>query len=498
MKALRAIPFAVGVALFGFTALAQLGAESYYLQCKALYDQKVLDSAQATCELALTANSQHIPSLKLLSRIYLDRSNVGGASTYLNQLVQLAPDDPEVQFLQAKSKLLAGRPREALQLLPAIPSTEVILVKAQTYEKLGRYEEAYDTFLRIASSEEARLGVARLAEKLGKPFDAIGLLGSGPKEQLTKARLMWLSGDTKEAAKSLERVLPRLGPLEADYTKTLGLLAMVYYGLGESAKGSLVLRQLSSRTSLPSSLLGKVWPWLLVFLIYLALILYGESRIEPMRTVEMGSDRLWGPGTLHLWTILSIILAGIISVGFGQILYQNLLALFTPFQGSVIRPVFYFLLGCFAMLIAMRVVGRAGLQQALGPTSTWVEGIWAGVVLLVLLGLYSYLAKPLGLSSLSAMYPVFFGIALLEVVIRGMGHPAFQERYKELASIMVPLLFALVIPGPTLYFLIASIFLTWLYHRSKGALPGAIAWVMAGIILALIGSLPIIRTILGS
>ncbi|MCX8089072.1 MAG: tetratricopeptide repeat protein [Meiothermus ruber] len=496
MVALRAVPFAVGIALFAFTALAQLGAEGYYTQCKALYDQGVRDSAKATCQLALVADPNHLPSIKLLGRIYLDENNPGAAQPFLQQVKQLSPQDPEVALLEARYLLLQGRPSEALERLPRGLSTEAVLLRAQIYEALGRYEEAYATYRRIAASEEARLGAARLAERLGRPQEALGLLGSSPKEQLVKARLMWLSGDTRAAAEALEEVLPRLGPLEGDYTQTLGLLAMVYYGLGEFEKGSLVLRQLSSRVSLPSSLLGKIWPWLLVFLIYLGLVLYGESRIEPMRTVEMGSDRRFGPGSIHLWLILALVLAGLASVGIGQLLYQNLLALFTPFQGQVVRPVFYFLMGALALLITYQMVKQEGLVQALGSRSSWVEGTWAGLVLLALLGLYSYIAKPLGLSGLGTMYPIFLGLGLLEVVIRGVGYPIYKERYKELSNFMIPVLFALAIPGPTIFFLMASLFLGWLYMRTKGALAGATAWVLAGLILALVANMPLVRTLL--
>ncbi|GIW28801.1 MAG: abortive infection protein [Meiothermus sp.] len=496
MVALRAIPFAVGIALFAFTALAQLGAEGYYTQCKALYDQGVRDSAKATCQLALVDNPNHLPSIKLLGRIYLEENNLAAAQPFLQQMKQMGPQDPEVALLEARFLLLEGRPSEALERLPRGLSTEAVLLRAQIYEALGRYEEAYATYRRIAASEEARLGAARLAERLGRPQEALGLLGSSPKEQLVKARLMWLSGDTRAAAEALEEVLPRLGPLEGDYTQTLGLLAMVYYGLGEFEKGSLVLRQLSSRVSLPSSLLGKIWPWLLVFLIYLGLVLYGESRIEPMRTVEMGSDRRFGPGSIHLWLILAFILAGLASVGIGQLLYQNLLALFTPFQGQVVRPVFYFLMGALALLITYQMVKQEGLVQALGSRSSWVEGTWAGLVLLALLGLYSYIAKPLGLSGLGTMYPIFLGLGLLEVVIRGVGYPIYKERYKELSNFMIPVLFALAIPGPTIFFLMASLFLGWLYMRTKGALAGATAWVLAGLILALVANMPLVRTLL--
>lgn len=498
MTALRAVLFAVGIALFAFTASAQLGAEGYYTQCKALYDQGVRDSARATCQLALVADANHLPSIKLLGRIYLEENNPTAAQPFLQQMIRLSPQDPEVALLDARFQLLQGRPADALARLPRGLNTEAVLLRAQINEALGRYEEAYATFRRVTASEEARLGAARLAERLGRPQEALGLLGNSPREELAKARLMWLSGDTRAAAEALEEVLPRLGPLEGDYTRTLGLLAMVYYGLGEFDKGALVLRQLSSRMSLPSSLLAKVWPWLVVFLIYLALVLYGESRIEPMRTVEMGTERRYGPGSIHMWLLLALVLAGLAAMGIGQVLYQNLLALFTPFQGLVVRPVFYFLLGAFALLIAYQAVSREGMVNTLGSRTGWVEGTWAGLVLLALLVLYSYIAKPLGLSGLGTMYPIFFGMALLELVIRGVGYPVFKERYKELSSFMIPMLFALAIPGPTVFFLMASLFLGWLYMRTKGALAGATAWVLAGVVLALVANLPLARTLLGS
>ncbi|MBF6593187.1 MAG: tetratricopeptide repeat protein [Thermaceae bacterium] len=496
MMALRALPFAVGIALIGITVAAPLGADGYYAQCRALYEQRVLDSAQATCELALVADPNHLPSQKLLARIWLERGQVAQAQPYLQQIIQAAPDDPEVRFLEAKADLLQGRPADALKILPPPLSTEVILVQAQAYEALGRYEDAFETYRKATASEEARLGVARLAEKLGKPTEALPWLGSSPKEQLAQARLLWLTGQTDAAAKTLEGVLPKLGPLDPDYTKTLSLLAMVYYGQGQSDKGALVLRQLSSRISLPSALLGKTWPWLVLFLVFLALVLFGESRIEPMRTVEMTAERKFGPGSLYLWLVAAFLLAGLLAVGLGHLLYQNILAAFTPVQASVVRPLFYLLYGAFALFIALRGVGRQGMVNTLGPRSTWVEGSWAGLVLLALLVVYSYIARPLELGNLDALYPVFFGLALLEVVIRGVGYAFFRERYRELGAFMVPLLFALAIPGPTVYFLLASVFLGWLFRRSKGALAGAVAWVVAGIVLALIGSFPLVRTIL--
>lgn len=82
------------------------------------------------------------------------------------------------------------------------------------------------------------------------------------------------------------------------------------------------------------------------------------------------------------------------------------------------------------------------------------------------------------------------------MVIRGVGYPIYKERYKELSNFMIPVLFALAIPGPTIFFLMASLFLGWLYMRTKGALAGATAWVLAGLILALVANMPLVRTLL--
>lgn len=497
MTALRAILFAVGIALFLVTAQAQIGANGYYAQCQKLYQKNALDAAQSTCLLALAADKNHLPSLKILARIAIQRNQPNDADNYIQQALALTPDDRELKFLQAKSDLLQNKAKEALSLLPNSNDPEVVLTRAKALEALGRFEEAQSAFRQVSALQEGRLGFARMAERLGHPEEAIGVMGSEPKEKLAEARLLWISGRTKEAAQALENVLPRL-PLEDDYTKTLGLLANVYYGLGEFDKGALVLRQLSSRTSLPSNLLAKIWPWLVLLLAYLGVLLYGESRIEPMRTVEMTTDRKYGPGSLHFWILMALLLAALVAVVAGQALYQNLLAPFTPLQGDLVRPIFYIVMGAGLFLITMQTLGRQGIIKALGPQQTWLDGIWAGAVLLGILGVYSLVAKNLGLGGTHLMYPAFFGIALLEVIIRGIGHQLFQERYRELATFMVPMLFALVIPGPTFYFLLSSVFLGWLFQRTKGAGSGALAWIVMAVLLALIGNLPTTRTLLGS
>lgn len=477
-------------------AAPKIGVESYYNQCKTLYAKRVLDAAQSTCDLALTVNPEHLPSLKLMSRILLEQNNTAKAAGYLNQLANLAPEDSESKLLRAKNQLVLGKAGEAYNLLGGVGGTEAALVRAEAQEVLGQYEDALSSYRQAFTLVDGRLGAARMSQRLGKLEEGIAVLSNTTRESLFKAELQWAKGQLADSAQNLESVLPRLGPLESDYTRTLNLLAMVYYGQGDTKKGGLVLRQLAARSSLPTILLGYIWPWIAAFVIYLGLILFGESQIEPMRTVELSDEVRHGPGSLHIWMIGSALIAAVASAWIGQSLYSNWLAAFTPVQSEVARTLFYLFLGLAAAIILYIRTGLKPIQKLLEQRQTWVEGVSAGVGLVVLLLGYGYLRNTLGLGSLPLNYAVFVGFALLELVIQGVGSGLLQDRYRQLTNLMIPILFALAIPGPTLYFAVAAFLLAWLRRRTKGALAGMVAWLVAGVIVSLISNLPFVRTLL--
>ncbi|MER3480495.1 MAG: hypothetical protein C4327_08470 [Meiothermus sp.] len=471
------------------------GPQKYHQQCRALYEQGDLNSARATCELALVADPGYLPSLKLLTRINLEHGALAEAKPALEKMDQLAPEDPEVRLLTGWARLLEGRPADALAFLDDQGSTQALVLRGKALEALGRYEEALPLYLRATADAEGRLGAARLYQRLGRLQEGMALLGDTPPESLLRAELQWAAGRLGEAAAGLEAALPRLGPLEPDYNRALGLLAMVYYGQGDWTKGGLVLRQLSARVGLANELFLRTWPWLLTFLVFLGLVLYGESRIEPMRTVEMTGEPSYGPGTVYLWLLGGLALAALVSGWVGFSLYGNWLALFTPVQRELVRPVFYFLLGAFVLGIAYYRL-RSRLATHMGNPRGWIEGLWAGVVLLVLLGLYSLVRKPLGLGEVPPLFLTFVGLALLEPVLRGVATNALGERYKELTLPMTPLLGALAVPGPTLFWVVTGFFLGWLRARAGGVWGGVTAWLLVGIILALVANLPLVRTML--
>ncbi|MFC0594833.1 tetratricopeptide repeat protein [Thermus composti] len=466
----------MGVLLGGPLASAQ-EAQTYYLRCLRFYQQGALESAQTTCELALVSDPNHAPSLRLLARIALEGKDPKQAEAFLERLGK----DPEAPLLQARLLLLKGRPEEVLKLdLPSGP--EARLLKALALEGLKRYEEALALAQGLPPTLEARLLLARLYLALGKPQEGLAFLGSTPEERLMEGRLLFLSGRPGEAISLLESLLPVLPP--EGRKEALRTLTLAYLGQGDLARGSAALSQLAQVENLPGRFLERTWPWLLTFLVFLGLVLLGESRIEPLRTVEVVEDPLPGPGSLYLYLLLSLFLALAFALFLGKALFANALALFTPYQQDQVLPSFYLVYG-LALFTALLLGQRRRLPGLLGDGRTWVEGFWVGPALLLCLFLYGLLRPFLGLSTLPLNLLVFLGLALMEPFFRGLAPLVYKERYRDLAPALAALLFALAVPGPTLLLLLLGAGLLWAKERAGSVLGMATGWVVAGVVLAL-------------
>lgn len=466
------------LALLGL-ALAQ-GAEEYFARCQRLYGQGALESAQATCELALVSDPEHRPSLRLLARIALERGDLAQAGTYLERLGK----DPEGQLLKARLLLLQGKPAQVLALpLPQEP--EARLLQALALERLGRYEEALNTAQGLPSTPEARLLLARLHLALGQPQEGLGALGSTLAEEVERSYLLFLVGRPQEAILHLEGLLPRLFGAQELQAKALSTLALAYLGQGDFSRGQAALAQLSSLENLPARFLAWAWPWLLVLFAFLVLVLLGESRIEPLRTLEVVEDPLPGPGRLYLMGLLALLLALAFAVLLGKLLFANALALLTPHQQGVVLPSFYLVYGLL-LFLALLLTQRKRLPTLLGPWGSWVEGFWVGPVLVLLLFLYGLVRVPLGLPGLSLHLLTFLGLALMEPFFRGLVPWVLRERYRDLAPHLAVLLFALAVPGPTPLFLLLGALLLWAKERAGSVLGVALGWVVAGVVLAIL------------
>ncbi len=464
--------------LLASQALAQ-EADTYYARCQRLYQQGALESAQATCELALAGDPGHRPALRLLTRIHLDKKEPDQAATYLERL----GDDPEAPLLRARLLLLRGKPGEVLSL-PLPQGPEGRLLRALALEGLKRYEEALKEAKTLPSTPEVRLLLARLYLALDKPEEGLSVLDSSLEERLEKGRLLFLSGRPNEAIPLLEALLPELAGQPELARKALSTLVLAYLGQGDWARGQAALAQLSGLVNLPGLLLARAWPWLLAFLAFLGLILLGESRIEPLRTVEVVENPLPGPGSLYLFLLLALLLALGLAVLLGKALFANALALVTPYQQNQVLPSFYLFLGLF-LFLGLLLWQRKRLAAILGPPQGFVEGFWVGPLLVLLLFVYGLVRPLLGFSTLPLNLLTFLGLALMEPFFRGFAPMVLKERYRDLAPYLSVLLFALALPGPTLLFLLLGAALYLAKERAESLLGLSLGWVVAGVVLAL-------------
>ncbi|SDF10645.1 Tetratricopeptide repeat [Thermus arciformis] len=467
--------------ILSLLALAQ-GAEEYYARCERLYGQGALESAQATCELALVEDPGYRPALRLLVRIHLEKGDLAQAEAYLSRL----GEDPEALVLRGRLLLLKGKAEEALGL-PLPPTPEGRLLRALALRAQNRLEEALREAQGLPPTPEARLLLARIHLALGNPEAGLAALGSTLEERVERGRLLFLAGRPEEAVALLEEVLPQTSGRTDLQREALSTLVLAYFGQGDWARGQAALGQLAGLVNLPALFLARVWPWLLALGTFLVLVVLGESRIEPLRTVEVVEDPLPGPGSLYLAVLLALALALGVALFLGKALFANLLALFTPYQKAQVLPGFFLAYGLF-LFAGLLLWQRRRLPQLLGPLEGWVEGFWVGPALVLALWAYGLVRPFLGFPTLPLHLLVFLGLALMEPFFRGLAPWVFKERYRELAPYLSALFFALAVPGPTLLFLLLGAGLLWAKERAGSVLGLALGWVVAGVALALFPS----------
>ncbi len=496
--------------LFLSLALAQFnpGTAEYYAQCRALYEKQALAGARDACELSLVANPNYVPALKLLARVHLDEGNYDNALELIERLKQLAPDDLITRTLEARYLLYEEKPAEALSLVMHVPGAEAAWVRGRALEALGRFQEALEAYREAAilGEERALIDAAVLLERMGKPELALKLLRgkSDPHLLPLQGRLLWSAGRLQEAAITLERALKLLPRNDPHYTEALRILTRVYYGMGDTRRGARALQQLSGRVNLAAEMLRAGWLWLLGLVAFVGLHLFGESRIEPISTLEIRTGNAWGLGRVYGAMLLAWLVGAVVAVQLGLHLYHNWLAAFTPVQAQVVRPAFF-----IAAALTLGVLGRSSLKpeknggSVLGRPESWAEGLWVGVLLAALLIGYAWFSgrtewlepvpfsplRPLGAAALASL-------ALMEPILRVRLPDSLRLRY---GNEMVPF-FATVVAGmflisPVLLWWVASAVLLAVFFRLRGLLPLMTSWVVMAALLLGAGYFPLARAL---
>jgi len=492
-------------------AIAQFnpGPAEYYSQCRTLYAKHVLAGASSACELSLVANRDYVPALKLLARIYLDQERVDEAGELIDRLSKLAPDDLETRTLSARYLFAKGRYREALEMSRHVPGGEASLVRGRALEKLGRFKEALAAYREAAllGLKAGHVYAARLLERMHRPRAALEEIGDldDPEIAPLKGRLLLSAGRLPEAAATLEAALKELPNDSELYTEALRTLAFTYYGLGDINKGNQVLGQLGGSSDLTGGILRIIWLWLLGLVVLIAMHLYGESRIEPISTMEVREDYTWGVGRLYAVFALSWLVGGAVALLAGWWLYHNLLAAFTPVQADLVRPLFYLSVAAVMALAAMAVLRRTpeDVPPPLGRRENWIEGLWVGVLLVLLVIGFAWLRlrlpwlhrlpfNPLLLSGALAIA----GMALAEPLLRVVAPNVFRVRYGNgMAPFFTVLASGLVWLSPVALWWTVAAFLYWVRHRFAGVWPNMAGWLTAALIFLLAAFLPSVRAL---
>jgi len=487
-------------------ALAQFnpGPSNYYHQCRTLYEEHVLAGASAACELSLVADPDYVPSLKLLAQIYLDEGRVDEAGDLLDRLSRLAPNDLETRTLNARYLLEKGRYREALNASQHVPGATASLVRGMALEALGRFDDALAAYREAAllGDDEARIKAALLLERMGRPEEALKEIEDldNAKVGTLKGRLLLSAGRLPEATQVLEETLRNLPSTSDLYNQTLSALAKAYYGLGDFRKGSLVLAQLGSNADLVGGVFSSIWVWLLGVVVLVGLHLFGESRIEPISTLEVREDYTWGVGRLYTAMILSLLGGALVAVFVGWVRYNNLLAAFTPVQQDVVRPVFYIFSALFMALTAYFVLRHRpdDAPPPLGKQENWIEGLWVGLLLALLIIGYAWLRGRMPWLNPLPFKPILFSgalaiaaMALAEPLLRVVAPTVYQVRYgNSMAPIFTLLIGGLVWLSPVVMWWFAAALLYVIKQRFAGIWPNMTGWLVAAAVLLLAGLFP--------
>ena len=504
------------LASLGSLAPAQgLNAMTFYQQCLRFEAGGDLETARQSCLNALQLNPQLSDAQLALARIEIALGNLGQAEIRLRALRQ--EGNPETTVLLADIALRQGRLddtevllREAGQRLQQQYSLELDGKRhflagnlAKRRGDVGRALQHYQAAIEADVLRlEYRLADATLRLRLGDAEGArreleafLQLTGDrgDPKLLALLGRIHWSQSNMAGAIDYLKaaagaRTLRERGELQRD----LRDLALVYYGQGDLRSGHLALRAALRHGNLLASLLSSSLFWLLVLLVVVAMQLIGESRIEPTSAVEVvEGPEPWSVGEVYRTLLLGLLGAGLISLGYGYLVYHNPLAIVTPLQSSEVRAIFLIALALLLSLLSVWRVQRNrwdAMEVLIGRSHGIPLGVLIGLGLLGITLLYlAYAPQVPWLGSFylnfAQLTPTLLGavvvLPLLELFFRSFALPPMLHRYGASLAIAISAgLYALVLGSPLALLLIAGAALGEGFRRSGNGLTPLLAqWV---------------------
>jgi tetratricopeptide (TPR) repeat protein len=525
----------VVLALFAVTSagvLAQkFSPQAQYLQCSAFFEQGDLETALNACRLAVTAQPNFAGALRLLARIQLAQNQPLDAKSSLEQARIAEPQSTENDLIGGEIALIEGDASRANQLAKQLlvdgtlrPGSQVRALKlaAKSARALGRNDETTDYYRRVLSTDPSDLETrSALAANLLEtdPNAAVRLLREATSQTpITLAELgraQWIAGDLGDAINTLERAISN--PLNftnnrPTYERALGALAYAYYGQGRFTEGQRVLAQISGDRNLFITAVNRVLPWLLLMIVLLALHLFGESRIEPLSTIEIQEGpRPWTVSNVYGVVLSSALVAGIVALLAGRVIYGNFLAILTPTQSGVARDIYFSVFAVTLAALSFRNARRAGWNPRdllVGPLrrDLVVDGAAIGLGLVAVTLLYQFAVHALHITLDGFYLGVFtprwtlilpiLTLPLTEIFFRAYASYPLEKRYgRDIAYPALAVMYALCLGAPIMLLVIGAVVLLFLANRLRSTAPAMVAqWVYYAVLALIVSSLPIVRT----
>ncbi len=505
------ISFIIYALLLG-VASAQFNPNLYYQQCLKFEAAGDLEIAQQNCRNALELKSDFTDADIALARIELALGRTAEAQSVLRNLKNL--NNPEVHLLLADIALRDDHIDEAAAALrkakDILATSGNIELEGRSAYFAGRVEEARSNFQNaLTFYQEAitinglileyRLALANLLFDLGnltgarQELENYQALTSDHRESQVMAllgRIKWAQGQLPNAASDLETALSQRKLRDTkSQAQDLQNLAVIYWGQGDTRQGNLAIREAVSRGISWFSLLGMGLPWLLLLVVVMGLHFWGESRIDTKNSLEsIEHPQPWNVGNVYTSLGTSLAVALIATFAFSLLRYNNLLAIFTPWQANEVRAVYILVL---TLMLAATAIWRAKkngwdpIERLIGSIDQSPMGVVFGLVLLAAALAYMTYAPRLGISSgyylnLIKLTPLIIAAAILlplsELYFRAFVMPPLEKRYdKTLAFCIATALSALAFASPLFLLIVFGLLMSEVFRRTRSGVNPLIA-----------------------
>ena len=500
---------------------------NYTVQCANYFNLGDFTSARGQCQLATTDDPKDVRAWQILTASALALKDYSVATRALTQAQSLASSDDETRLLETELDYAQRDFASALSASDGVRqnSQRKLLVRARALDALERKDEAIEAYKAVLNyfptDDAARVA---LAERLlgQKPDEALSVLerGTGQNADLLAQRgyIQWAKGEGKKAIVTLEQALALAAQNPKTLTperrvRALTALSMAYYGAGEFGEGNLALAQLGANYNLLGHLLEFFIPFLLPLLVLLMLHLFGESRIEPLSTLEFDEgQRPWTAASVYRILLVSLLGGLVVSMVYGSALYSNLLALWTPLQRNEAIPIFYLTFSVLVFALTWQSLRSLGWRPSSVLFAPYLPrnlslGLLTGVAWAFVSVLYANLTRslpqpwngyflPLELPSFWLIFALL-ALPLTEPFWRGYAFSVFEKRYERPIAVgILVCLYSLIfgVPLPLMLLEGALLMGLTLYKRNDSSVPATAMRFMLYVSLGIVAFvLPAVR-----